>query len=186
MSIKTTGTTLSYSSRTDPVISADSSTNKVAISADSVNIAGTDVMTKIGTKADKDFAQEFRSHPWLGCVMKIDDKTYRIYCEPTWNNSGVDVSEDTYPEFYKAVPQYLKEHPEKLITGYSDSNAEKKNLERQIHDLKDYLDSTDYIVVKCAESGVSVEDEYPQEYEVRQLARSQIATLRQELENKTS
>lgn len=135
---------------------------------------------------DRDLTTEFRQSPYLGYVMRIDENTYRIYCEPKWNNSGVDVTQEDYPEFYRLVPAYLEEHPDRLMTAYSDSDSEQKSIERQLKNLYSYLDSTDYIVVKCAENGVLVEDEYPEEYELRQLARAQIEKLRQELESLSS
>lgn len=55
MSIKTTSTTISYSGRTKSIISADSTTNEVALDSDSITVGGIDLVTKIGTKADKTY-----------------------------------------------------------------------------------------------------------------------------------
>lgn len=126
-------------------------------------------------------SKTFSEHPWLGYVKKIDDKSYRIFCEPSWMNSGILVSEEVYPKFYNLVPKFLEQHPEMLFTDYSDTTYKRRSLERQIKDLKQYLSDTDYTVVKCSEEGTSMEEQYPDEYEFRNLVRGQINELETEV-----
>jgi hypothetical protein len=128
-----------------------------------------------------EMAKSFSEHPWLGYVKKIDDKSYRIFCEPSWMNSGILVSEEVYPKFYSLVPKFLEQHPEMLFTDYSDTTYKRRSLERQIKDLKQYLSDTDYTVVKCSEEGTSMEEQYPDEYEFRNLVRGQINELETEV-----
>jgi len=44
-----------------------------------------------------------------------------------------------------------------------------------------YLSSTDYMAIKCAERGLSMQAEYPEEYLKRQNARDEINGLREQL-----
>lgn len=55
--------------------------------------------------------------------------------------------------------------------------SEKEKAELEIKDLKDYLTSTDYMVIKCMESAVSMAEAYPEAYQKRAEARARINEL---------
>ena len=68
-------------------------------------------------------------------------------------------------------PQPEEEEPE-LTPDEQQRNA----LEEQIWEKKDYLQSTDYAVIKCLERGLDIETEYPGLKTQRQAARDAINT----------
>ena len=54
-------------------------------------------------------------------------------------------------------------------------------LKAQMAEKEDYLKSTDYMAIKCAERGLSMQTEYPNEYIARQNARDGINDSRTQL-----
>jgi hypothetical protein len=56
-------------------------------------------------------------------------------------------------------------------------------LRREKEELLDYLNSTDYITAKCFELGLSVEQTYPDEFVLRNQARSRINEIEADSEN---
>ena len=67
------------------------------------------------------------------------------------------------------------------ICTWSSSEKEKQKLQSELHKLEDYLESTDYMVVKCMERGLDMKSEYPLDYQKRQDARDRINEIRKEL-----
>lgn len=57
----------------------------------------------------------------------------------------------------------------------NDSDNEKAQIE--IISLKDFLASTDYVVIKCYELGLDMSEEYPEVYKKRSDARKKINEL---------
>lgn len=55
--------------------------------------------------------------------------------------------------------------------------TEKEKAEREIATLKAYLSSTDWTVIKCMETGLSLQTAYPEVYEKRAEARERINIL---------
>lgn len=130
---------------------------------------------------DKDWPKDFVTHPNLGCVMKVDDSTWRIFCEPTWQDSGIDITEADQPFWWKLVPLYISQHPEKVITSYSDPTWPRRSREKRIAKLKRYLADTDYMVTKCTEIGAAMSELYPEAHAKRAKAREDINRLQEEL-----
>ena len=58
----------------------------------------------------------------------------------------------------------------------------RKKLKTDAYVAQAYLDSTDYMVIKCAEVGLSMLEEYPMQYNKREEARQTIRDYRTTLE----
>ena len=69
------------------------------------------------------------------------------------------------------------------ICTWSSSEQEKQKLQSELFKLEDYLDSSDYMVVKCMERGLDMQSEYPLDYQKRQDARDRINEIRKEIES---
>ena len=69
------------------------------------------------------------------------------------------------------------------ICTWSSYEKEKQKLQSELHKLEDYLESTDYMVVKCMERGLDMKSEYPLDYQKRQDARDKINEIREKLNN---
>lgn len=67
------------------------------------------------------------------------------------------------------------------ICTWSSYEQKKQKLQSELHKLEDYLESTDYMVVKCMERGLDMQTEYPLDYQKRQDARDRINEIRKEL-----
>ena len=59
--------------------------------------------------------------------------------------------------------------------------AQREALQSQIAEREGYLKSTDYMAIKCAERGLGMQSEYPDEYTQRQKCRDEINALRERL-----
>ena len=69
------------------------------------------------------------------------------------------------------------------ICTWSSSEKEKQKLQSELFKLEDYLESTDYMVVKCMERGFDMQSEYPLDYQKRQDARDRINEIRKEIKS---
>ena len=69
------------------------------------------------------------------------------------------------------------------VCTWSSSEQEKQKLQSELFKLEDYLDSSDYMVVKCMERGLNMQSEYPLDYQKRQDARDRINEIRKEIES---
>lgn len=58
---------------------------------------------------------------------------------------------------------------------------ERKVAEERIEELKRYLDTTDWVVIKCLETGVPCSDQYADIQTRRAAARAEINTLQEHL-----
>lgn len=59
--------------------------------------------------------------------------------------------------------------------------TQKEKLEREMNQLESYLKQTDYMAIKCGEKGLSMANEYPNEYYRRQACRDRINEIREAL-----
>jgi len=105
---------------------------------------------------------------------------------------------DTNNEFYAfeddVKEDFLNKKIEELgliaITD-EEENAirEQKDIDNQVAEKKElntllsYLSQTDWVVVKCYELGLTVSEEYPDIYDLRVAARTQINELQAQLES---
>ena len=55
----------------------------------------------------------------------------------------------------------------------------KEEYDQEFIELKDYLNDTDYMVIKCSELGLIMSNEYPEDYIKRKAARARINELKQ-------
>ena len=69
------------------------------------------------------------------------------------------------------------------VCTWSSSEQEKHKLQSELFKFEDYLESTDYMVVKCIERGLDMQSEYPLDYQKRQDARDRINKIRKEIES---
>ena len=101
------------------------------------------------------------------------------------DNGGVYV--ETQP-YIKAVEEH--DEPEEIMVYIPYTAGEKAALESSkivaelqsaIEAKETYLSSTDYMAIKCAERGLSMQSEYPEEYAKRQTSRDEINDLREQL-----
>jgi len=72
---------------------------------------------------------------------------------------------------------FFTEHHDELLDAILAREALAK-LKADAEIAQAYLDSTDYMVIKCAELGLSMEDEYPDEYVKREDSRRIIREYR--------
>ena len=97
----------------------------------------------------------------------VDTKIYRdaaSWCNS--NNSWIEDKGDHYE-----------------ICTWSSSEQEKQKLQSELHKLEDFLESTDYMVVKCMERGLDMKSEYPLDYQKRQDTRDRINEIKEDLAN---
>lgn len=77
----------------------------------------------------------------------------------------------------EAATEFFTEHHTELVEAINAREALAK-LKADAEIAQAYLDSTDYMVIKCAELGLSMEDEYPDEYVKREDSRRIIREYR--------
>ena len=86
-------------------------------------------------------------------------------------NALINSAQTLYDKQYERrnPPQPEPEEPE-----LSPEEKQKQELEEQIWEKKDYLNDTDYAVIKCIELGIDLDTEYPGLKAKRQEARDAI------------
>ena len=104
---------------------------------------------------------------YVGCKLlkPVDTNEYRdaaSWCNS--NNSWIEDKGDHYE-----------------ICTWSESDRNKQKLKSELSQLEDYLNETDYMVIKCMERGLNMKSEYPLDYQKRQDARERINNIREEL-----
>ena len=77
----------------------------------------------------------------------------------------------------ESATEFFTEHHTELVEAILAREALAK-LKADAEIAQAYLDSTDYMVIKCAELGLSMEDEYPDEYVKREDSRRIIREYR--------
>ncbi len=77
----------------------------------------------------------------------------------------------------ESATEFFAEHHDELVDAILAREALAK-LKADAEIAQAYLDSTDYMVIKCAELGLSMEDEYPDEYVKREDSRRIIREYR--------
>ena len=106
---------------------------------------------------------------YVGCKLLKPTDTYEYRDAASWcnsNNSWIEYKGDYYE-----------------ICTWSSSEKEKQKLQSELFKLEDYLESTDYMVVKCMERGFDMQSEYPLDYQKRQDARDRINEIRKEIKS---
>lgn len=88
-------------------------------------------------------------------------------------NGGKDVK---YVAEVEGREEVLEHDEEEEILIYREF-TEKEKAEREIAELKSYLTSTDWTVIKCTELGLSLQTAYPEVYQKRTDARERINIL---------
>lgn len=145
------------------------------------SLSGSHTLSYFGL--DKDWKEEFKKSKYLGYVYKIDDSNYRIFCEPTWQDSGMSINETTHPILWSYLQDYLINNSDKIITSYNDPTWRERSKIKKLMELKQYLSDTDYTVTKIAEAAAEGEDtteliaEYKDIIEKRKQARQEINEL---------
>jgi hypothetical protein len=116
----------------------------------------------------------------FGYVIINGKNDYTINVDLNVFGSGYNVvpkEVDPYNKYnIEDVRAYCEANPQMILTEHP--LAARFNLEIEMNTLQSYLAKTDYMVVKCAEKGVSMAAEYPSEYVKRQQARDRINELR--------
>lgn len=69
------------------------------------------------------------------------------------------------------------------VCTWSEADLKKKNLKSELSQFEEYLNDTDYMVIKCMERGLDMQSEYPDEFNKRQEARDKINEIRNKLES---
>ena len=112
----------------------------------------------------------------FGYVIKNAEDDYTINVDLEAYGSGYNVVPkdiDPYNQYdLEEVKAYCNANPQMLLSEHPLSNKKDLVLERRV--LRKYLSDTDYMAIKCAEKGLSMATEYPDEYEGRQQARDRI------------
>lgn len=115
-----------------------------------------------------------------GNVIKINEDNYIVGVDLEVYGSGYGVvSKEEDPENLfdiEEVRKYCEENPDKVYSSHPLEGVidEKQSLIDEKATLENYLNRTDYIVVKCTELGLDVETEYPEKLEKRKNARIRI------------
>lgn len=111
-------------------------------------------------------------------IILIDTKRDYFFINVNLNElrSGDYVSD---PILKEEVRAYAQAHPEKVI--YEHPLAKKRVLEMEMGQLDSYLRATDYMAIKCGEKGLSMANEYPNEFYRRQACRDRINEIREAL-----
>lgn len=101
------------------------------------------------------------------------------------SNGGVYVQTQPY---IKAVEEHDELEEVMVYIPYTaeekaslESSKEAAEIQSLIAAKESYLKSTDYMAIKCAERGLSMQSEYPEEYAKRQTSRDEINDLREQL-----
>lgn len=112
----------------------------------------------------------------FGYVIKRDEDDFLINVDLKDYHSGYNVvprEVDPYNKYdIEEVRAYCEANPKMILTEHP--LTYKNDLAIEMIALRQYLSSTDYMVVKCTERGLSMATEYPDEYEGRQQARDRI------------
>ena len=88
-------------------------------------------------------------------------------------NGGKDVERVIDQKGVEAVPEHDEEEEIYRYTLYTDEELTR----REISSLRQYLSETDWTVIKCMETGVSLSSLYPEISEKRTAARTRINEL---------
>ena len=122
----------------------------------------------------------------FGYVMINGENDYTVNVDLEEYGTGYNVVSkdiDPYNQYdLDAVRAYIEANPEKVLTAHPLEAKFALSLERST--LQNYLNKTDYMVVKCMERGLSMQEEYPDEYIKRQQARERISEINALLEEK--
>ena len=106
---------------------------------------------------------------YVGCKLLKPTDIYEYRDAASWCNSNNSWIEDK-GDYYE-------------ICTWTSSEQEKQKLQSELFKLEDYLESTDYMVVKCMERGFDMQSEYPLDYQKRQDARDRINEIRKEIKS---
>ena len=124
-------------------------------------------------------------------VVEISTGMYKAYLHANHVPFTVDSEEGQRTEYRcdtvltapmsfaseEAAFAFFTEHHDELLDAILAREALAK-LKADAEIAQAYLDSTDYMVIKCAELGLSMEDEYPDEYVKREDSRRIIREYR--------
>lgn len=120
------------------------------------------------------------------------DKNNNIYADPININGLIEIDspireDGTILPEHKKIDELVKDENGKFHKYYNQDltpnlekiNDEKKLFEdtQKINEAKEYLSETDYMVIKCMESGIVMEDLYPGEITKREEKRQIIRDL---------
>lgn len=128
----------------------------------------------LGTKIYKIKTREIINEEGKKIVEQYNYSHTQEFCEEysqlaEWcNNNGATIEDKG--EYYEAVTPPPPPAP-----------TEKELLEAERAKLQSYLNATDYMAIKCAERGLTMASEYPEEYKARQDARNRINEIDAEL-----
>lgn len=116
-------------------------------------------------------------------IWKERDDSY-VVSESGEGSDGYRICRDDASSLYnyEEAVSYWRENPEKRYEYHEPEPTEQELIQREVSELKHYLDATDYAVIKCYDRGVNFADEYPELYIERQKARERI----NEIENSGS
>jgi len=76
---------------------------------------------------------------------------------------------------------FMAEHDTYYEITIIPESSYQEQLQQERIELKNYLNETDWIVVKCMERGLDIKTEYPKEYILRGKARTRIDEIDEEL-----
>ena len=113
-------------------------------------------------------------------IKEIKGQEAKGYFNPADNNKWVETQ-----AYVKAVPEHNETIYFQRYIPYTDKELaeiqtckELNDLMNEMEELDKYLKETDYQAIKCAERGLSMESEYPEEFKKRQEARDRINEIR--------
>lgn len=127
--------------------------------------------------------------------FKLGYQIYKFKEEVSYDGKNSTLEEYyTTQEFcdeYSALADYCNNHGYIIedkgdyyecvtITPPPEPSAKEK-LEQEMYQLEAYLKNTDYMAIKCGERGLSMANEYPNEFYRRQACRDRINEIREAL-----
>lgn len=119
----------------------------------------------------------------FGYVIKFNDNQFNVFVDLNnyYSGYGVVPKTEDLNNLYDIdeVRAYCSANPSKVLTKHP--LEDKIMYQMEIDSLKGYLNKTDYIVIKCQELNLSIQDTYPETSKQRIKARERINFLEQEI-----
>ena len=106
-------------------------------------------------------------------AVEVVEELFHYVTVREYPNGGKDVERVIDRKGVEAVPEHDEEEEIYRYTLYT----EEELARREISSLRQYLSETDWTVIKCMETGVSLSSLYPEISEKRTAARNRINEL---------
>lgn len=93
-------------------------------------------------------------------------------------NGGTDLQRVIDVEAVPEVPEHDEKEFIQVYIPYTEEELTLRKARLELRELESYLYSSDYKAIKCGELGLSMKEEYPEDYDKRIEVRARINELR--------